>query len=609
MEASGERNSIGNSNVDPDIYPKKDQHTISTSNLAVESTNDISDVKEKKTSTMDAVQGWLMGFGRFIGLLLLLYIFICSLTFLTDAFRLIAGRYASSIFKNETMTNPIVGLMIGVLFTVLVQSSSTCTTVIVALVASKVVNVETAIPMVMGANIGTSMTSTLVSLTQMAEPEAYERAFSAATVHDCFNWLSVIFMLVIEVTTHYLRDVSGAIINATFVENANTTAEKPPGMLKTITKPLTKKVIQIDKKVLECWGEHATNTTECDDKLQRDRLLKVFCDDDQKEYCGFLFNNPSMSDAAIGGILLVLALVILSGCLLMIVKLLRSILEGSMANVLKKFINADIPYVPWLTGYIAMIVGAIMTFIVQSSSVFSSTLTPMVGVGLITVERVYPLLLGSNIGTTTTAFLAAMAEGKPETLQIALCHLFFNLTGILIFYPIPFMRWPLGICRMLGRTTARYRWFALFYLFFMFFFLPGIVMALSLAGTTVLMGILAPIIIVLVIIIIINILQAQHGEFKCQCASFKGIQVWLPSWLRNWDFLPLWMHSLDPVDKLLRKVGSVCCGCCAERFSFLAVTPETPEVKGESSYEQFDATGPKIQEGNTNPAFEDDEKV
>jgi hypothetical protein len=69
------------------------------------------------------------------------------------------------------------------------------------------------------------------------------------------------------------------------------------------------------------------------------------------------------------------------------------------------------------------------------------------------------------------------------------------------------------------------------------------------------------------------------------------------------------MHSLDPVDKLLRKVGSVCCGCCAERFSFLAVTPETPEAKGESSYEQFDATGPKIQEGNSNPAFEDDEKV
>merc|ERR1712038_881140 len=154
---------------------------------------------------------------------------------------------------------------------------------------------------------------------------------------------------------------------------------------------------------------------------------------------------------------------------------LRSILEGSMANILKKFINADIPYVPWITGYIAIIVGAIMTFIVQSSSVFSSTLTPLVGVGMITVERVYPLLLGSNIGTTTTALLAAMADGKPESLQIALCHLFFNLTGILIFYPIPFLRWPLTLCKILGRTTARYRWFAIFYLLMMFFLLPGFI--------------------------------------------------------------------------------------------------------------------------------------
>ena len=59
---------------------------------------------------------------------------------------------------------------------------------------------------------------------------------------------------------------------------------------------------------------------------------------------------------------------------------------GSLANLLKKFINADIPYVPWLTGYIAILVGALMTFVVQSSSVFTSTITPLVGVGLISVS-------------------------------------------------------------------------------------------------------------------------------------------------------------------------------------------------------------------------------
>ena len=77
--------------------------------------------------------------------------------------------------------------------------------------------------------------------------------------------------------------------------------------------------------------------------------------------------------------------------------------------MIRKTINADVPYVPWLTGYLAILMGAVLTFVVQSSSVFTSTLTPLVGVGLITVERVYPLTLGSNLGTTTTALLAAMA--------------------------------------------------------------------------------------------------------------------------------------------------------------------------------------------------------
>ena len=580
----------------------------SVENSNVENSNVEEDKKETPPTRSDKILGWVMGIGRFLALLLLLYFFICSLTFLTDAFRLITGKSASSIFTGDTLTNPIVGLMIGVLFTVLVQSSSTCTTVIVALVSSNVVDVRTAIPMVMGANIGTSMTSTLVSLTQMAEPDAYERAFSAATVHDCFNWLAVIALLLLELITRplghsYLEFLSGSITNATF--NQNATGGGKVTILKAITKPLTSKIVKINKKVLECWGANAENTTYCDTKLGTTRLLKVYCDDHKADnatdhsnepiFCPFLFNNPSMSDALLGGILLVLSLIMLTVCLLLIVKVLRSILEGSMANILKKFINADIPYVPWITGYIAIIVGAIMTFVVQSSSVFSSTLTPMVGVGLITVERVYPLLLGSNIGTTTTAFLAALAEGKKESLQIALCHLFFNLTGIILYYPVPLTRWPITICKILGRTTARYRWFALFYLFLMFFFLPGIIMALSIAGTVALMVIMVPLIILLFLIVVINVMQNKKPN-------------WLPSIFKNWNFLPLWMHSLDPVDNFLRKAGSTLCGCCAERFSFLAVKPDAQKeqngldsvVTAQISHESAE------QGGNVNPAFQRD---
>jgi sodium-dependent phosphate cotransporter len=74
-----------------------------------------------------------------------------------------------------------------------------------------------------------------------------------------------------------------------------------------------------------------------------------------------------------------------------------------------------------------------MTILVQSSSIFTSTLTPLVGLGIITVERVYPFTLGSNIGTTITGILAALTANTPKelrnSLQIALCHTFFNIFG------------------------------------------------------------------------------------------------------------------------------------------------------------------------------------
>lgn len=63
--------------------------------------------------------------------------FICSLSVLSDAFRLLGGRAAGEVFKeSELLRNPVCGLMIGVLSTVLLQSSSTSTSILVSLVAA-----------------------------------------------------------------------------------------------------------------------------------------------------------------------------------------------------------------------------------------------------------------------------------------------------------------------------------------------------------------------------------------------------------------------------------------------------------------------------------------
>ena len=199
-----------------------------------------------------------------------------------------------------------------------------------------------------------------------------------------------------------------------------------------------------------------------------------------------------------------------------------------------------------------MLVGMGVTILFQSSSVFTSALTPLVGMGLITVERMYPLTLGSNLGTTVTSILAAFtadAEKLKETLQVSLCHLFFNISGILLYYPLPFMRVPIPIAKMLGNTTAEYRWFAVAYMILMFVILPIGVFALSLAGSVVLMAVGIPLLVLLLLVVLVNVLQQKKPSF-------------LPPFLRTWHFLPLPLRSLQPYDSLFSK-----CLCCKKLSS------------------------------------------
>ncbi len=107
------------------------------------------------------------------------------------------------------------------------------------------------------------------------------------------------------------------------------------------------------------------------------------------------------------------------------------------------------------------------------------------------------------------------------------------------------MRWPIAMCKVLGRTTAAYRWFAVLYLLTAFFFLPGLIMGITLvAGNEALYAIGTPFAAAVIAIIIINVLQSKAPRL-------------LPKYLRNWNRLPLWMRSLEPLDRLIRR----CCFC------------------------------------------------
>merc|ERR1711871_292250 len=259
---------------------------------------------------------------------------------------------------------------------------------------------------------------------------------------------------------------------------------KPPDMLKALTKPFTKLIISVDKKVI---SKIATaETPEEMDKLEGARLLKDFVG----------FGPEDLSDMAAGIIILIVALIILCVGLFVIVATLKSLLKGRIAVWVHKSVNGNIPDIKiggmtipmgWLTGYLAMGTGLLVTIAVQSSSITTSALTPLVGVGVINIERMYPTVLGANIGTCITGVLAALAADSSKlylTLQVAYAHLLFNISGIAIWYGIwPLRAVPINAAKFLGATTAVYRWFAVAYLFLCFFVIPAIIMGISLAST------------------------------------------------------------------------------------------------------------------------------
>merc|ERR1711998_635739 len=235
---------------------------------------------------------------------------------------------------------------------------------------------------------------------------------------------------------------------------------------------------------------------------------------------------------------------------------------------LHKSVNGNIPdlkcgglKIPmgWLTGYLAIAVGFGVTICVQSSSITTSALTPLVGVGVIKIERMYPTVLGANIGTCITGVLAALAADGAKlaiTLQVAYCHLLFNLSGIFLFYVIWPLRWlPINAAKFLGNTTAEYKWFAVAYLFMCFFIIPAIFFGLSVASTAacVVIGILF--FLCGLVVVIINTLQTRKPDV-------------LPAVLKSWDFLPECMRSLAPMDRVLcAPLGKMCCSRCGTKVA------------------------------------------
>jgi hypothetical protein len=186
---------------------------------------------------------------------------------------------------------------------------------------------------------------------------------------------------------------------------------------------------------------------------------------------GFL---EGAGDAGGGIIGLIFSIILLCIGLLGLVKCLKTIFMGNAKRVLR--------YATRLNDYVAMLIGIGVTIIVQSSSVTTSALTPLCGVGVLPIEKMFPMTLGANIGTTCTALIASLVSLKFGAVQIALCHLFFNIIGILIWFPIPPMRRiPVNAAKLLGLYASFFRFVPLVYILTAFVGIPGICLLIGAA--------------------------------------------------------------------------------------------------------------------------------
>lgn len=362
-----------------------------------------------------------------VGLVLLIYCILLAVGMVGGGFKWISGGTEGAKELFAFATNPFMGLIIGTLATALVQSSSTVTSVIVGLVAGGL-PVETAIPMVMGANIGTTITNSIVSLGHFSKRNEFRRAFAAATVHDFFNLICVLIFLPLELAFGFLEKISHYVTQ--FLVGGDSLSLKSFNFIKPITKPVINEI----KDMLHFFP----------DKLGAALLIAL-------------------------GILTIFVAITLIG------KLLKKVMVGRAKTILHGAIGR---------GSISGIAsGAAVTVLVQSSSTTTSLVVPLAGSGVFTTKDIYPFTLGANIGTTVTALLAATAISGPAgvfALQIAMVHLLYNIFGVSLVYGTPFLRnLPIQGAEKLAEVAHQRRSVAALYVLSVFFIIPGILVAFT----------------------------------------------------------------------------------------------------------------------------------
>tara|TARA_S200000501_G_scaffold371210_1_gene413821 strand:- start:1402 stop:2529 length:1128 start_codon:yes stop_codon:yes gene_type:complete len=357
---------------------------------------------------------------RIIAIIAILYLFLLSVGMIGAGFKGLGSEFAKTLFTNEA--SPFIGLFIGILATGLFQSSSTTTSLVVGMVAGgtfgddPAIAVSSAIPYIMGANIGTSITNTIVSVGHIGDKIEFKRAFSASIIHDFFNILSVSILFPLELLFGLISK-SGIWLSSALIGSAEISFNSP---IKAMTKPIVKMIQEL---------------------LDKQQII-----------------DPSF-------LLLLMAISFLFFSLRNLTKLIKSLVMLR----LESFFDTHI----FKTTIRAMLFGVIITFMVQSSSITTSLVVPLAGAGILKLRQIFPYTLGANIGTTMTSILASLATGTVQSLSVAFGHLLFNVFGIALIWPIPQLREiPITFSLKFAELATKNKIYPFLYIVIVFFIIP-----------------------------------------------------------------------------------------------------------------------------------------
>lgn len=345
-------------------------------------------------------------------IVLALLLFLFSIDLMTSSLQHLRRNVTETILW--ATSNPFTGLFIGLVITAMLQSSSTTTAMVVALVASRALTLDSAIPIIMGANIGTTITATIVSLGFINKKKEFRRAVAAGTYHYFFNTLTVIVLFPLEYYYGFLSSLSQWITGLLFPLGSGAAATaRPQGSL------------------------------------------------------GFGFPSEWLFDTIGSPFLLAgIALCLLFASILIFRRLISDLLKAKSPEAFSRFFfRSPLKSFSW---------GLLTTAAIRSSTITTSVVVPIVAKKIVNLKQAAPFIMGANVGTTITAFIAAILQANATSaVSLAIAHILFNVIGVLLFMPIPVLRkLPLELSEGLGKLTIKYRLAGFVYILVAFFFLP-----------------------------------------------------------------------------------------------------------------------------------------